>query len=218
MVDLISEDKQVVPSIFLQKGKDHKFVLPNYDFTKSSFESWFNDSSLPYDSNVAESPIYENFRLKLFNHLDKLEKLSPAIDFGCGTGISGQELIDLGVLVDGIDFAETHDVVLKNGYSNFYASNLATDSLSLSHKYAVAISIGLIGDYVPGEIVLPKMIEACDENALIGFTSLKENTFKKNIKNILKNSGFKTLEFDLASGYSGKGVMNDQYYFVFAKR
>jgi predicted TPR repeat methyltransferase len=105
-----------------------------------------------------------------------LEPMAQGIDFGCGSGVLGIKLRELGLkqAMDGLDLSP---VMLKLAretgcYRELRPANLLlpTEAPPLPGPYDFAITVGLIGDYVPYYLALPQIVSVLRPGAYVGFT------------------------------------------------
>ena len=101
---------------------------------------------------------------------------AQGIDFGCGSGVLGLLLRGLGLrrAMDGLDISPVMmELAEKTGcYRNLRRANLLApeEKPPLPGPYDFAISVGLIGDYVPYYLALPQMVSVLRPGAFAGFT------------------------------------------------
>jgi len=97
------------------------------------------------------------------------------IDFGCGSGVLGSALRELGLRtpLDGVDLSPVIlDLARRTGaYDGLFQANLLMpqETPPLRGPYDFAITVGLIGDYVPYYVALPQIVAALRPGAAIGF-------------------------------------------------
>ena len=97
------------------------------------------------------------------------------IDFGCGSGVLGGALRELGLRapLDGVDLSPVMlDLARATGaYDGLFRANLLLpqEAPPLRKPYDFAVTVGLIGDYVPYYIALPQIVAALRPGAAIGF-------------------------------------------------
>jgi predicted TPR repeat methyltransferase len=214
-----------------KKPKDERAILQDttggkikrfsrYAQVRAEFDMW---AARIVDDQTAYDEFHEicttNIRLadKVLEEIDREDVV--VIDFGCGTGLSGQPFLDRGHIIDGIEFAPGMiKAARKRGYDRVYNRNLVTDPLRLRQRYDIAISVGVCGDWIPYYLLVPKMIKALKQRAALGFTSDVPATDKAKLEKLIQQNGFKILNFDKEKGPEGDNLKHTYYYFVVAKR
>ncbi|MBW3010779.1 methyltransferase domain-containing protein [Candidatus Woesearchaeota archaeon] len=140
---------------------------------------------------------------------------SNIIDFACGTGLSGFQFVDLGFTVDGIDLSEEMlKVARARGYRYTWQKNLVTDDVNGVKGYDLAICIGALGEYIPPEIVIPKMVATLEQTALLCFTSEEEHTDIRAVEQQLRGFGFLVAHKSVKPGYIDEELGEDHYYVI----
>jgi predicted TPR repeat methyltransferase len=111
--------------------------------------------------------------------------LSPdaqGIDFGCGSGVLGLALRDTGLTtpLDGLDLSPVMlDMARETGcYRALERANLLlpSDCPRLAQPYDFAITMGLMGDYVPYYLALPHIVSALRSGAFLGYAVERRST------------------------------------------
>jgi 2-polyprenyl-3-methyl-5-hydroxy-6-metoxy-1,4-benzoquinol methylase len=111
--------------------------------------------------------------------------LSPGargIDFGCGSGVLGIALYDAGLRqpLDGIDLSPVMlDLARETGcYRDLVEANLLLplECPALRQPYDFAITMGLMGDYVPYYIALPHIVSCVRPGGTIGYAVEQRST------------------------------------------
>jgi predicted TPR repeat methyltransferase len=107
------------------------------------------------------------------------------LDFGCGTGLVGEELRSKNVIcvLDGIDISDNmiEKAMSKKCYNNFFKVNLLTENLVTIKQYDYIISSGVfLEGHVPF-IIIPKLLIYLKSGGLMLLTI--RDTFKN--KNII---------------------------------
>lgn len=109
----------------------------------------------------------------LMPHLDPH---AQGIDFGCGSGVLGIVLSKLGLRqpLDGLDLSPVMlELARTTGcYRTLQRANLLMpgEQPPLPGPYDFAITVGLIGDYVPYYMALPQIVSVLRPGAFVGFT------------------------------------------------
>lgn len=109
----------------------------------------------------------------LMPHLDPK---AQGIDFGCGSGVLGIMLRGLGLRqpLDGLDISPVMLELARKTecYRELKRANLLMpgEIAPLPGPYDFAISVGVIGDYVPYYSALPQIVSMLRPGAHVGFT------------------------------------------------
>ena len=104
-----------------------------------------------------------------------LDREAQGIDYGCGSGVLGVALRGQGIArpLDGIDLSPVMlDLAGKTGcYRHLHRANLLApqECPALPAPYDFAITVGLVGDYVPYYVALPHLVSILRPGALLGF-------------------------------------------------
>ena len=107
---------------------------------------------------------------------------AQGIDFGCGSGVLGLALREAGLkmLLDGLDLSPVMlDLARATGcYRQLERANLLLpeECPRLAQPYDFAITMGLMGDYVPYYIALPHIVSTLRPGAFIGYAVERRST------------------------------------------
>ena len=132
-----------------------------------------------YHQAILASGAPANAARALMPHLDPN---AQGIDFGCGSGVLGLALRDAGLRqpLDGLDLSPAMlDLARATGcYRHLERANLLTpeDCPALGKPYDFAITVGLMGDYVPYYIALPHIVSWLRPGALLGYAVERRST------------------------------------------
>jgi len=146
-------------------GAQHQSVLD----VKAYFNNWTT-----YQADLAGYELHSSI-FKLGVSLFKPSE--PISDLGCGPGSAGLPWIKEGYTLHGYDLSETLlEQATSFGYSTVQVCNL----LDVGHlkqiiPFSQGLCIGVLGDYVPAEIILPELTEALLPGGTLLFTI--ENTY-----------------------------------------
>jgi predicted TPR repeat methyltransferase len=111
-----------------------------------------------------------------------LDPNAQGIDFGCGSGVLGLALRDVGLFrpLDGLDLSPSMlNLAHSSGcYRHLERANLLTpeDCPALDKPYDFAITMGLMGDYVPYYIALPHIVSWLRPGAFLGYAVERRST------------------------------------------
>jgi predicted TPR repeat methyltransferase len=108
------------------------------------------------------------------------------IDFGCGSGVLGLALCDAGLQqpLDGLDLSPVMLELarLSGCYRHLLETNLLApeqygpDHADLLFPYDFAVTMGLIGDYVPYYLALPRIVASVKSGGVIGYAVERRST------------------------------------------
>lgn len=118
---------------------------------------------------------------------------SQGIDLGCGSGVLGLALKEAGLqsLPDGLDLSPVMlDLARETGcYRHLLRANLLLpqECPSLPVPYDFAISVGLVGDYVPYYVALPHIISLLKPGAVLGFAVESRSTSAYALENLMRH-------------------------------
>jgi predicted TPR repeat methyltransferase len=132
-----------------------------------------------YHEAILASGAPANAARALMPHLDPH---AQGIDFGCGSGVLGIALRDEGLLqpLDGVDLSPSMlDLARSTGcYRNLERANLLApeDCPTMAKPYDFAITVGLMGDYVPYYIALPHIASWLRPGAFLGYAVERRST------------------------------------------
>jgi 2-polyprenyl-3-methyl-5-hydroxy-6-metoxy-1,4-benzoquinol methylase len=165
--------------------------------TKDLYDQWY----LSYDQELANNNYITPKRCSeaLDRHLSN--KNGVILDLGCGTGLSGKEIILKGFnQVDGTDFSEKmlHKAKLKKIYRNLFLLDLNNNVFNLENNYDAIIAAGVISPNHAKPKALKSCLKHMKPNGLIIF-SLNDHAyndigFMKEIDSIIDNFKLKILE------------------------
>ena len=103
------------------------------------------------------------------------------IDFGCGSGVLGMGLRSQGFcgILDGIDVSPVMLNLARETqvYRHLIEGNLMEEeSWPRIACYQFVISMGLVGDYIPYYLALPKMVECLELGGILGLAVEQRST------------------------------------------
>ena len=144
------------------------------------------------------------------------------IDFGCGSGALGLALRDAGLQtpLDGLDLSPAMlKLARQTGcYGELARANLLLpgDCPPLAQPYDFAISVGLLGDYVPYYLGLPHIVASIRPGGVIGYAVESRSTPCHALENLAANLGLTPLS-NLALPVP-EGMLNEQVYQFYVAR
>lgn len=107
---------------------------------------------------------------------------AQGIDFGCGSGVLGIALRDAGLRqpLDGLDLSPVMlGLARETGcYRHLLRANLLVpeECPELARPYDFAITVGLMGDYVPYYMTLPHIVSSLRSGAFLGYAVERRST------------------------------------------
>ena len=136
---------------------------------------------------------------KLITYLENTNGKQNILDFGCGTGLVGEELIkhNFNILLDGIDVSDKMIEIAesKKIYNNIYNINLHIEDFDKDTKYNFIVSSGV---FLEGHVnfnVIDKLHNILEKDGVIlvtirnSYKDKNKETFDSYFKN---NSKFKS--------------------------
>jgi hypothetical protein len=145
------------------------------------------------------------------------------IDFGCGSGAMGIALRRAGLRrpLDGLDLAPGMlDLSRMTGcYTKLDAVNLLVpEEYPLpTRTYDFAVTLGLIGDYMPYYAALPLLVEAVLPGAPIGFGVEPKSTPRRPLLRLAEELGLDVLGEEVLS-IPAAVLEQETYHFFVARR
>jgi predicted TPR repeat methyltransferase len=144
---------------------------------------------------------------------------AQGIDFGCGSGVLGLALRDAGPL-DGLDLSPVMlDLARQTGaYRHLLRANLLLpqECPALAAPYDFAITVGLIGDYVPYYISLPHIVSCLSPGAVVGYAVERRSTPSHALEKLALDLGLTPLSETVLPVPFGK--LEAQFYHFFVAR
>ncbi|WP_208350929.1 class I SAM-dependent DNA methyltransferase [Pseudaestuariivita rosea] len=173
------------------KYLDKAYDARTSDETKVLYDKW----STSYDAEVAENGYATPVRAA--DALAKLltDKSAPVLDFGCGTGLFGEELNSRGFrTVDGVDLspdmlAEAKD---KGVYRDVWQIEAGANLKTNPGDYAAIAAVGVIGVGAAPPETLDIMFAALATKGLMAFSlndhAMANAQFKGKVDDYLNNN------------------------------
>jgi len=151
-----------------------------------------------------------------------LDPEAQGVDFGCGSGALGLALREAGLRkpLDGIDLSSVMlEMADKTGcYRELARANLLEpkESTALPGPYDFAVTVGLIGDYVPYYVALPHLVSILRPKAFIGYAVERRSTSSYALAKLAGELGLLTLAETVLPVPAGK--LEEQVYQFFVAR
>ncbi len=146
---------------------------------------------------------------------------AQGIDFGCGSGVLGIALRALGLKkpLDGLDVsAGMLELAHQTGcYRELRQANLLlTESYPKASgvSYDFAISMGLVGDYVPYYLALPHIVQTLRPGGFLGFAVESRSTPWRPLEKLLTDLGLTTLSETILPVPEGKLTAQSYHFYV----
>lgn len=139
----------------------------------AAVQAAFDRFGAEYHEAILASGVPTGAAEALMPHLDPD---AQGIDFGCGSGVLGLVLRERGLrrVLDGLDISPVMlELARATGcYRTLERVNLLMpeERPPLPGPYDFAITVGLIGDYVPYYMALPQIVSVLRPGAFVGFT------------------------------------------------
>ena len=153
-----------------------------------------------------------------------LHSSAQGIDFGCGSGALGLALKSAGLRqpLDGLDLSPVMlDLAAKTGcYRHLQRANLLSPEACppLHGPYDFAVTMGLIGDYVPYYVALPYILSCLSPGGFLGFAVESRSTPWHPLERLVTESGLILLSEVMLTVPEGRLVPQVYYFFVGQKR
>jgi len=151
-----------------------------------------------------------------------LQPDAQGIDFGCGSGVLGLALREAGLRqpLDGVDLSPVMlEMAKQTGcYRDLLKANLLLpeDCAGLARPYDFAITMGLMGDYVPYYIALPHIVSTLRKGAFLGYAVERRSTPAYALEKLARELGLELLSETTLPVPEGK--LTGQIYHFFVAR
>jgi SAM-dependent methyltransferase len=144
------------------------------------------------------------------------------IDFGCGSGALGLALRDAGLreLLDGIDLSPVMLELARatSCYRDLWRANLllADEWPVPATPYDFAITMGLMGDYVPYYLALPRIVATVRPGGLVGYAVESRSTPSRALEKLAAELNLEPISETVLPVPEGK--LTGQLYYFFVAR
>ncbi len=155
----------------------------------------------------------------LFPHL---QPAARGIDLGCGSGVLGLALRAAGLRqpLDGLDLSPVMlNLARQTGcYRHLQRVNLLApeECAGLPAPYDFAITVGLIGDYVPYYVALPHLVSILRPGGCAGFAVERRSTPCHALEKLAAGLGLTLISESILPVPEGK--LAEQFYHFFVAR
>jgi len=146
---------------------------------------------------------------------------AQGIDFGCGSGVLGLALMAQGLRkpLDGLDLSQIMlDLARRTGcYRQLHRTNLLLPAECPplpEATYDFAISMGLVGDYVPYYVALPHIVSTLRPGGCLGFAVERRSTPWRALEKQVADLGLTTLSETVLAVPEGKLTEQSYHFFV----
>jgi predicted TPR repeat methyltransferase len=149
-----------------------------------------------------------------------LQPDAEGVDFGCGSGVLGLGLKETGLrrALDGLDLSPVMlDLARASGcYRHLHQANLLLpgECPPLAKPYDFAITMGLMGDYVPYYIALPHIVSMVREGGHIGYAVEQRSTPSRALEKLALELGLVPLSETTLAVPEGKLAGQTYTFFV----
>ncbi len=149
-----------------------------------------------------------------------LEPGAQGIDFGCGSGVLGLALREAGLKtpLDGLDLSPVMlDLARATGcYRQLTRANLLLpdECPALGKPYDFAITMGLMGDYVPYYLALPHIVSTLRPGAFLGYAVERRSTPSHALEKLAAALGLVPLSETTLPVPEGKLTAQVYHFFV----
>jgi predicted TPR repeat methyltransferase len=147
---------------------------------------------------------------------------AQGIDFGCGSGVLGMALKAAGLhpLLDGIDLSPVMlDLARETGcYRHLHRANLLLpqECPALAQPYDFAITMGLMGDYIPYYLALPQIVSSLRDGAILGYAVERRSTPSRALEKRALDLGLVPISETILP--VPEGILTGQVYHFFVAR
>jgi predicted TPR repeat methyltransferase len=149
-----------------------------------------------------------------------LQPDAQGIDFGCGSGVLGMALKDAGLRqpLDGLDLSPVMLDLARatDCYRHLHRANLLLpgDCPALAAPYDFAITMGLMGDYVPYYIALPHIVSSLRKDSILGYAVEQRSTQSRSLEKFELELGLAPLAETTLIVPEGKLIAQTYQFFV----
>ena len=148
-----------------------------------------------------------------------LDTDAQGIDFGCGSGALGLALRDAGLRrpLDGLDLSPVMLALARQTgcYRDLHRANLLLphECPPLARPYDFAITMGLMGDYVPYYVALPHIVSYVRPGGFVGYAVERRSTPSRALETLARELGLVSLSETTLP--VPEGMLTEQVYHYF---
>ena len=161
------------------------------------YNNWYSS----YDNELLINGYITPFRCAEAINKNTSSKQALILDVGCGTGLSGQEILSKGFTnIDGTDFSSKmlEKAAEKNIYQKLFLIDLNTENYNLDKKYDIICAAGVISPNHAKPETINYLLKNLNNKGLIVFSlndhAVADTNFMKNINFVIKNNKLKIIE------------------------
>ena len=138
------------------------------------------------------------------------------LDVGCGTGLSGQNLIDAGHQVSGLDLsAAMAEKARLRGYREVRVGDATV--IEWADPFECVLCVGLIGDWMPAAKLLPGLSRALLPDGILALTVPQWSGQARKTRKWLGGNRFQIKEHHRALGFRKPFQQRQRYDFLIAQ-
>jgi SAM-dependent methyltransferase len=139
------------------------------------------------------------------------------LDVGCGTGLSGQNLIQVGHRVSGVDLsAAMAEKARLRGYREVRVADATT--IEWTDAFDCVLCVGVIGDWIPAAKLLPGLARALAPGGVLAVTVPRWSGQARNTRKWLGENRLRVIDHHRALGFRKPFHHRQRYDFLIARR
>jgi len=161
------------------------------------YNNWYNS----YDNELLRNGYITHIRCAEAINRNATNKQASILDIGCGTGLSGQEILSKGfVKIDGTDFSTKmlEKAAEKNIYQELFLIDLNTDNYNLNKKYDIICAAGVISPNHAKPETINYFQKYLNKKGLMVFSlndhAVEDANFMKKIQFVINKNKLKIIE------------------------
>lgn len=141
------------------------------------------------------------------------------LDVGCGTGLAGAELVRCGHRLTGVDISpRMAQKALAKGYRSVRILDAACVELPWHREFDACICVGLLGEWIRPQTLLPKLLGVLRDHAIIGLTLEHRNAGLELVVASLQEAGFTVCRQETGAGFRHFLCSSIRYHYIVAER
>ena len=151
---------------------------------------------------------------------ERLQPWLPAgariLDVGCGTGLSGERLVEAGFQVSGIDLSAA---MAKKARQRGYREVRVGDATSAEwpDAFDCVLCVGVIGDWISAASLLPRLAQALAPGGILALTVARWSGQARKSRRWLAENGFQVKVRHQALGLHKRFQHRQSYDFLIAQ-